>query len=212
MKYLIATVALLASSPAFAQDDAEIGGFRVEAHVGIERPSLNEKEDGTQYVAKLSSSLAYGLELGYDVPVSSNVTVGPYVSYDRGNSDKCESGTQQIGVNYQICFEAKSNLSAGVRVGYATGEKGEIYLGLGYDKYDYDYSEVYTRVPTNAVIARYTSNKANSGLGVSLGYNHKVSKKLYAGAGMKISELGDFENTSWSLQRVQLHATLGARF
>src|SRR5687768_14234846 len=100
MKYLLCLVGVFVASPVMAQQsDVEtapastIGGFRIEAHVGIERPNLNEGSGGVTYVAKLGSAFAYGAEIGYDIPVSDSFTVGPYASYDLANSDICDSGT-----------------------------------------------------------------------------------------------------------------------
>jgi outer membrane immunogenic protein len=215
MKYLIAALAVLSPVTAFAQEaeeSREIGGFRAELHAGIERPNLNEREGNTTYVAKLSSSVAYGGEIGYDIPVSANATVGPYVSFDLSNSDKCESGSAGIGRNLDICFKSKSNLSAGVRGAFAAGEKGELYLTVGYDKYDYDYVEVLRAVPSNAVLGTYSNLKGDDGIGIGFGYNHMLGKNVYAGLGLRISEMGNFEDSDWNLQRAQGHATIGFRF
>jgi outer membrane immunogenic protein len=215
MKYVIAALAVLSSTTAFAQDAEEgrdIGGFRAELHAGIERPNLNEASGGTTYVAKLSSSFAYGGEIGYDIPVSETVTVGPYVAFDLGSSDKCEAGSVAPNRNLEICFKAKSDLSAGVRGAFAAGEKGELYLSVGYDKYKYNYSEVLRAIPGNAIVGSYSNNKGDSGIGIGFGYNHMLGKNLYAGLGMRVSELGNFEQTNWNLQRFQGHATLGMRF
>jgi outer membrane immunogenic protein len=217
MKYMIAALAVLSSTTAFAQEsDAgesqKIGGLRAELNVGIERPNLNERDGNTTYVAKLSSSFSYGGEIGYDIPVSDTVTVGPYVAYNLASSDICENGSVAPNQNLEICFKAKSNLSAGLRGGFATGKMGELYLSVGYDKYDYDYSEVLRALPSNTIIGRYSNDSGDGGIGIGMGYNHMLGKNVYAGLGMRISEMGDFEDSGWSLQRFQGHATIGVRF
>ncbi len=217
MKYLIAAMAILSSTTAFAQDEAEtetakIGGFRAELHAGIERPNLNETSNGTNYVAKLGSSFAYGGEVGYDIPVSSNATVGPYVAFDLASSDICESASVAPGQNLEVCFKGKSDLSVGLRGAFAAGGKGEIYMSVGYDKYSYDYREVLRAVPANTILGTYANDKGDDGIGIGFGYNHMLGKNVYAGVGMRVSEMGNFEATDWNLQRFQGHATIGVRF
>jgi outer membrane immunogenic protein len=231
MKYFIAALAVLSSSTAFAQDadqgsnqgptpsvyqDEEenigIGGFRAEIRGGIERPNLSVTDGGTNYVAKLGSSVAYGGEIGYDIPVSKNTTVGPYVSYDLANSDICDSVNPFANERLEICFKAKSNFSVGVRAGFATGPKGELNLSIGYDKYNYDYSEVLTAVPSNAVLGGYSFSGDDGGIGVGFGYNHMIAKNAYIGAGAHITEAGKFQGSDLSLQRFQGHLNIGLRF
>lgn len=217
MKYLLGIVGILAASPAMAQqaDDAKaadvaIGGLRIEAHVGIERPNLNEEDAGVTYVAKLGSALAYGAEIGYDVPVSDSFTVGPYFSYDVASSDICDSGSVPGGT-ITVCFDAKSNMSGGLRGAFAVGGKGELYASLGYAKYDYDYAEVVTN-GANVIIGTYVSDGGDEGIDVGFGYNHTITGNVYVGAGMRITELGDFEGSSVNLQRFQGQVNLGLRF
>ncbi len=225
MKKLIVTALLLtAATPAFAQagpapapyDEEvapEIGGLRIEAHVGMEKPNLNEEDANFTYAIPLSSSFAYGGEIGYDIPVSDAATVGPYVSYDLSSSEECDRERDSIGgavYDIDICTKSKSNLSVGVRGALVMG-RGEIYLGLGYDMYDLDYTEDYTPVTTGANLD-FASTDARGGIGVSLGYNHQLNNTLYLGLGMKVSEFGNFEGTDWNLQRFQGHVNIGARF
>lgn len=217
MKYLLGLVGALAASPAMAQQSDEaktangnIGGFRVEVHAGIERPNLNEEDSGVTYVAKLGSALAYGAEIGYDVPVSDRFTVGPYVSYDLANSDICDSASVPGG-NVDVCFDAKSNISGGLRGAAAVGTNGELYASLGYAKYAYNYSEI-LRNGQNQIVSAYANGDGAEGIDVGFGYNHMISGNVYAGVGMRITELGDFEGTSVNLQRFQGQVNLGLRF
>ena len=215
MKYLFAIVGVLAATPAMAQSDtpkapeSAIGGFRLEAHVGIERPNLNESSAGVTYVAKLGSALAYGGEVGYDIPVSDRFTVGPYVSFDLANSDVCDSGPVPGGT-IDVCFKASSLLSGGLRGAVAVGDSGEAFVTLGYAKYDYDYAEVVTN-GLGQVIDVYSAS-GDEGIDVGFGYNHMIATNIYAGLGFRITELGDFEGTPLNLQRFQGQVNLGFRF
>lgn len=209
-KILFATF-VLGAAPAYAQDsDTRIGGARIEVRAGIERPNLSDTQNGTTYVDTLGSGLTYGGELGYDIPVGRNLTVGPYVGIDAGGADKCESYTD-VGINGTACFKSNTNITAGVRVAYST-PKTELYLGLGYDSYDLDFSIRETAVVGGATVFSYDNNGARAGLDVSAGANFTVARNAYIGVGMKVGQFGDFENTGFSLQRFQGHVALGLRF
>lgn len=209
-KILFATF-VLGAAPAYAQDsDTRIGGARIEVRAGIERPNLSDTQNGTTYVDTLGSGLTYGGELGYDIPVGRNLTVGPYVGIDAGGADKCESYTD-VGINGTACFKSNTNLTAGVRVAYST-PKTELYLGLGYDSYELDFSIRETAVVGGATVFSYDNNGARAGLDVSAGANFTVARNAYIGVGMKVGQFGDFENTGFSLQRFQGHVALGLRF
>lgn len=214
MRKILFAALVLGAAPAYAQegDEAEgkIGGARIEVRAGIERPSLSETVDGTEYVASLGSGLVYGGEIGYDIPVSSSVTVGPYIGIDGGGADKCESYVPDFGGTGTVCFKGKSNVSGGVRVAYAT-PKSEFYLGLGYSSYSVDFT-IQERNPANVLVFNYVNTKARGGLDVALGANFNISKRAYLGAGMKVGEFGDFEGSGFKLQRFQGHVALGMRF
>jgi len=213
MRKVLFVALALAATPACADESGEdkIGGMRIEVHAGIERPNLSDTQGGTTYVASLGSGFVYGAEVGYDVKVSDTVTVGPYVSFDAGGADKCENYTDP-GVNGTVCFKSQSGLSVGVRGAIRAGSKAELYLGLGYDVYDTDFTIVERNSVTNAIVFNYANPGNRKGLGVSFGGNYNLSKHMYIGLGMRVSELGDFEGSGFKLQRFQGHATLGLRF
>ncbi|MFM5916584.1 MAG: autotransporter outer membrane beta-barrel domain-containing protein [Novosphingobium sp.] len=211
MRNILFAALVLGATPAFADEtDSDIGGMRIEAHAGIERPNLNTTQAGTTYVASLGSGFVYGGEVGYDVKVSNTITVGPYVSFDAGGANKCENYTDP-GVNGVVCFKSKSDLSMGLR-GAARFGKGELYVGVGYDIFSTDFSVVERSTVNNAVTFSYTNPDSRKGIGISFGGNYDVAKNMYVGLGMRVSELGDFENTGFKLQRFQGHATVGFRF
>lgn len=213
MRKILFAALVLGATPAMAQDEADdgIGGLRVEARAGIERPNLNTDIAGTTYVDSLGSGFTYGGEIGYDIPVSSSITVGPYVSIDAGGSDKCEAYDAGPGFAGTACFHSKSDLSVGARVGVNLGPKTELYVGIGYDKYDLDFSDRVINTTTSAIVSNYVSGDARDGLGVSFGANFDLSKNLYVGVGMRVTEAGDFEGTDINLQRFQGHVAIGFR-
>jgi outer membrane immunogenic protein len=211
MRKILFAALVLGAAPAYAQDsDADIGGARIEVRAGIERPNLNATEGGTDYVASLGSGLVYGGEVGYDVPVGKNITVGPYAGIDAGGTDKCEAYTPDVGGTGSVCFKGKSNFTGGVRVAFAT-PKTELYLGLGYSSYTLELG-ITERNTANVVVFDFQDDTARGGLDVSLGANFTVAKNAYLGIGMKVGEYGDFEGTGFNLQRFQGHVALGLRF
>jgi outer membrane immunogenic protein len=214
MRKILFAALILGAAPAYAQDgdeaEAQIGGARIEVRAGIERPNLSDTQGGTEYVASLGTGLVYGGEIGYDIPVSKNVTVGPYIGIDGGGADKCESYVPAGGGNGTVCFKGKSNVSGGIRVAYVS-PKTELYLGLGYSSYSTDFT-IQERNTANVLVFNYASTGARGGLDVALGANFNVSKRAYVGIGMKIGQFGEFEGSGFNLQRAQVHAAVGMRF
>lgn len=214
MRKILFAALVLGAAPAYAQDsadsDAKIGGARIEVRAGLERPNLSDTQAGTTYVASLGTGLIYGGEIGYDIPVSSKITVGPYVGIDGGGADKCEGYVPTTGGTGTVCFKGKSNFTGGVRVGFAS-PKTEFYVGLGYSSYSTDFS-LRERNLANVPTFSYDSNTARGGLDVALGANFTVAKRTYVGIGMKVGEFGEFEGSGFNLQRFQGHVALGLRF
>jgi outer membrane immunogenic protein len=228
MKYLIAALAVLSSTQAFAQDaeqgpqpsfenapeePGKIGGFRTELQLGFENAQLSESEGSgfnrVEYIDDLYTGAAYGGEIGYDFAVSKTMTVGPYVSYQLSNSKKCEGPINDAGVNISYCLKSKSNMSVGARLAGGTG-KGEAFLTLGYDVYDLDFA-VDAAVPGRPV-SRFESNKNRKGGSVGFGYNHTIKNNIYIGGALHISGYGEFEESGASLIRGQARLNLGVRF
>jgi opacity protein-like surface antigen len=206
MKYAVLALAVLGATPACAEG---FKGVRVEAHLGFEKPNLNKSSGNSNvvYVDALSSSAVYGGEIGYDAPVSESVTVGPYLAYDVGNANKCE------GV---VCYSDGADLSAGVRAAIF-GEKWRGYVGLGYDAYSTTLS--YTVIPVDptpgfsgVAPGKYSQSKTRGGVGVTFGADYKLSRHVYTGVAMRVSQFGEFESTGYNLQRVQGHLLLGYAF
>ncbi|WP_454797153.1 outer membrane beta-barrel protein [Novosphingobium lindaniclasticum] len=117
-KYGLVAAALLAQ-PALA-DETKLSGLRAEARVGWETPTVS---DGDVY--KLGQSVSFGGEIGYDLPVSTKVTVGPYVNYEYARSKECDSG---------LCLGSAGNFAAGGRIGLNLGTRSQLYAKVGYDR------------------------------------------------------------------------------
>jgi opacity protein-like surface antigen len=208
MKYAVLALAMLGATPACAEG---FKGVRVEAHLGFEKPNLNKSSGNSNvvYVDALSSSAVYGGEIGYDAPVSESVTVGPYLAYDVGNANKCETSYPVT-----VCYSDGADLSVGVRAAMR-GEKWRGYVGLGYDGYSTTLSSRYIGITLAAVSSSgntISETKTRGGVGVTFGADYKLSRKVYAGVAMRVSQFGEFESTGYNLQRVQGHLLLGYAF
>ena len=216
MRRIFFAALVLGASPALAQDldsasQDTIGGLRIEGHAGIERPNLNFDDGITTYVDELGSSFTYGAEIGYDIPVSSTVTVGPYISFDTGGSDECETYSAGPNLAGTSCFHSNSNLSMGARVAYNVSAKTELYLTLGYDLYDVDYSDRVVNTSTSVVVANYARNGVRDSSSIGIGANFDLSNNLYAGIGMRSTSTCKSEAYGINMERFQAHVTIGFR-
>jgi len=201
------TISLLCAAPAYADDN--FAGARIEAHLGYERPNLNRSSGNSNivYVETLSSSAIYGGEVGYDFPVSSRVTVGPYAAYDLSSAKKCEYGYTG-GYYATVCYSDSGDLSVGARAALR-GEHWRGYVGLGYDSYA---TKLSATVSSGVASASAAYGTKRGGVGITFGADYKLSRHTYAGLAMRVSEFGEFEGTGYNLQRVQVHALLGTQF
>jgi outer membrane immunogenic protein len=187
-KYALLALALVAQ-PALAQDsDAEYktSGLRIEARLGWETPTVS---DGAVY--KLGQSVSVGGEVGYDLPVSEKVTVGPYFTYDYASTENCDG----LG----NCLGSDGNWIAGARVGVNVGAKAQVYAKIGYDQFR-----------LKASIPGASGVETLSGVGGSLGADFNLSRSTYAGFELNYADLGDFAGINF--QRRHVAAKVGMRF
>ncbi|HYU95090.1 MAG TPA: outer membrane beta-barrel protein [Sphingomicrobium sp.] len=116
MTYLAAAAAAFAfATPAMAQDTASTGpaaptGFRVEALVGWDRPSIDGFHD---------NGILFGVGAGYDVAVGNAVSLGVDV-------EASDSTAKKDGVS------TRRDLYAGGRVNFAVSPNANVYVRGGY--------------------------------------------------------------------------------
>lgn len=149
MKIMIASLAaasaLAVAAPAFAQDTAgtpempnrTFSGPRVGAVLGydVSRSGSSVDNDNTRNQKQSINGMLYGGEIGYDVPVGSNLVVGidgevtgSTASYRR----TVEPNTFNLGR-----VDAGRDLYVGARVGYAVSPKALVYVKGGYTNASY---------------------------------------------------------------------------
>lgn len=128
-KLLIAGLALLPATPAFAQD-YPTGGARIELRAGWDNasPVVTYTDDtGSQRISGGRSGLTYGGEVGYDFLVSGPAFVGAYAGVEGSTTKDCLRADTA-----SLCLGAGRNLTVGVRAGYALGHNSMIYMKGGY--------------------------------------------------------------------------------
>lgn len=192
-KFLVAAAALsCVPGVAFAQDEDQGGskfdGVRIEARLGYETPTVSG--DGDVY--KIGSAVSYGGELGYDLPVSNTVTVGPFVNYEFSGVELCDGGD---------CLDVQSNVAGGARVGVALSTEAALYGKLGY-----------ASLTIEARSGTATATDSKGGVYGALGVELSVSKNAYINVEAAYADFGDFYNTSFFLQRRQASVGFGFRF
>lgn len=192
MKKIILLAAIVAAQPAIVQtafaQDAKFSGLRAELRVGYETPTVSGLGDGEVY--KFGNSASIGAELGYDIPVSRKVSVGPFINYDYARAKDCEGS---------YCVGSDGNILAGGRVGVALGDKVEGYFKLGYDRF---------RVKETLGSLEATTNL--DGVGGELGANYQFSQRLYAGFSLNYADLGSRGGANF--QRRHVSVQVGTRF
>ena len=108
-----AVAAIAFASPAMAQDAATAtapAGFRVEALVGWDRPSIDGFHD---------NGVLFGVGAGYDVAVGNSVSLGVDV-------EASDSTAKKSGVS------TRRDLYAGGRVNFAVSPNANLYVRGGY--------------------------------------------------------------------------------
>lgn len=194
MKKMILAAALCAglATPAFAQDESTStarGGFRIEGRATYETPTVSSiEEDGD--VFKIGSAFAFGGEAGFDLAVSDTIVVGPYAQYEFSTVETCEG---------DLCLSAEGYFEAGLHVGLATSENGQVYGKVGYADQSYTIEGPGITVSENG-----------SGFAFALGYEHSFGETFYGRIEGGYADLG--EVFTINTQRRHFGVSLGARF
>lgn len=186
---LAAIAAVVAATPSYA-DTEKLSGPRVELRLGYETPTVS---NGSVY--KLGNSASVGGELGYDLPVSHAVTVGPFVNYDYASANDCASDSY----GNSICLGSDGNLAGGGRVGFRLGSRVQVYAKAGYDSFR-----------LKASINGVSGSKSLNGVMGALGIDFNVTRAIYLGAELNYADLGSFSGVNFQRRHVAL--TAGARF
>lgn len=200
-KYLLCVAAIATiTSPALAQNE-EGGfakdGFRLEARATYETPTVSSVNTNND-VYKLGSAFGFGAEAGFDIKVSNNFVVGPYVNYEKSGVKNCD------GLD---CVEARDNFAAGLNLGLGLSDKGQIYGKLGYSKLRLT-SDIGVAGPGG--VTRVVVNDSGEGPEFALGYDHSFGKNFYGRVEFGYADVGKIYGINF--QRRHAGISLGVRF
>lgn len=189
--FLGAVLSAVIATPAFAQDETDTSmardGFRIEARAMYETPTVSSIVEDDD-VFKLGSAVAFGGEVGFDVAVGNALVVGPYANYELSNVESCD-GT--------FCVAAKNNFAAGLHIGYALTESGQLYGKVGYSRLKLE-----TTGPDS------TDN--GSGAGFAVGYEQGFGENFYGRVEFGYADNGEIYGINF--QRRHAGIAIGTRF
>ncbi|HEY5711232.1 MAG TPA: porin family protein [Allosphingosinicella sp.] len=207
--FVIATPLVIAT-PAFAQG---FDGFRVEARLGYDSPSLDvEYEDilGTATAGNNEDGLGFGAEIGYDFQIAENATLGGYLGVDFSDSDFC----RPLGRIEQGCLEVRRNIYLGARGGFTVTPSTLLYAKLGYSNGQARINFDDTQDVVDDLVDSGSRDGWHFGLGVEQNFGSMFYGKLeYT---YTIYSDIDFENPDFRVtldtNRSQFMAGIGLRF
>lgn len=190
--FFVALFGVLAQ-PAFAQDSNTPtnarDGFRVEARATYETPTVSSVAQNND-VYKLGSAFAYGGEAGFDIAVSDNVVVGPYVTYEISTVENCDGAD---------CVSAENNLAAGLHIGYAVSSSGQIYGKVGY-----------ASLRLEANVGNLSVSESGNGVQGAIGYEQGFGNNFYGRVEFGYADNGKIFGINF--QRRHAGVALGVRF
>ena len=196
-----AVVAASVATPAFAQDaegTTAANGVRVEAIVGFDRVMFDMEDIADIDNAEHLSGIIYGIGIGYDIPLSSNISVGVDLEGTMSTANRTEEGALGIP-SLTLKAKAGRDLYAGIRMTAAVSPKINFYVKGGY-------TNARGKV-TSESLAGETSESANSdGFRVGTGLQYAMGQSSYIGLEARYS------NYEADVSRMQVAATVGFRF
>jgi outer membrane immunogenic protein len=189
--YLIAALAAgTLATPAFAQDQGDLGGFRIEAIGGYDRPSVeDEKADG----------VVYGVGVGYDFH-SGGALFGIEAEATDSTANERVAGVVLPGDELRV--RAGRDLYVGGRIGAVVG-RTLLYAKAGYTnarvRVDYDDG-------TAATAADFTDRTNLDGVRAGAGAQFAIGSNAYLKTEYRYSNYQD------GVDRHQVVGGLGFRF
>jgi outer membrane immunogenic protein len=194
MRKFAFAAALLAgtiATPALAQDNNNLGGFRVEGLIGYDHPSIqDEGADG----------VAYGVGVGYDFQ-SGNAVFGIEAEAMDSSADQSVAGTVIPGDSLRV--RAGRDLYIGGRAGFGIGGNSLIYAKAGYTnaRFRVDYED-----GTAATTADFTDRTNLDGIRAGVGAQIGLGSRAYVRTEYRYSNYQD------GVDRHQVVGGLGFRF
>ena len=190
--YLIAALAAgTLATPAFAQDQGNLSGFRIEGVGGYDRPSVqDESADG----------VTYGVGVGYDFQ-SGNAVFGLEAEATDSSSNERVAGVVIPGDELRV--RAGRDLYVGGRVGAVVGGRTLLYAKAGYTnaRVRVDYED-----GTAATINDFTDRTNLDGVRAGAGAQFSIGSNAYLKTDYRYSNYQD------GVDRHQVVGGFGFRF
>ena len=211
-KFVLALAVAGAAMPlaAQAQDDGYEGGddeyvsvadgkagLRIEGRGFYERIDDPEEDAGIRY--EFGNGFGVGVEAGYDVAVGETIVVGPYFTYDFSGLETCEG---------DLCFAAPEYWAAGLHIGFASGESGQVYGKIGYGQQTVTLEGTFDDPDLGVLV--FDERETKGGYNFAFGYEHAFGDTMYARGELGVSE--SYDIYGFDLQRGLFALAVGARF
>lgn len=192
-KFAIAA-ALLAgtiATPALAQDNNNLGGFRVEGLIGYDHPSISDES---------ADGIVYGMGVGYDAQAG-NAVFGIEAEITDSSADERVAGFAVTGDELRV--RAGRDLYVGGRAGFGIGGNSLIYAKAGYTnaRVRIDYED-----GTAGTVADFTQRTNLDGVRAGVGAQIGLGSNAYLKTEYRYSNYQD------GVDRHQVVGGLGFRF
>jgi len=219
-KFVVASVlAAVAASPAFAADFA---GPRAEIHGGWDHVGAKYSYTDTAFpednvkVKQSANGFVGGVGIGYDFAVSESIRAGVLAAFDLSTAKKCD---EVLGGD-RLCFKARRDIEAGVRLGHVYGGKTLAYVGVSYvngrGRFAYSVSNIAAFSASSTELLRIQDNR--DGIRFTGGAEVALTPRAYAKLEYRYSDYKKFkdsfdtETESLGFDRHQVIAGIGYRF
>jgi outer membrane immunogenic protein len=190
--YLIAALAAgTIATPAFAQDQGSLGGFRIEAIGGYDRPSVEDEN---------ASGVVYGVGVGYDFQ-SGGALFGIEAEATDSTADERRAGFVVAGDELRV--RAGRDFYVGGRIGAVVGGRTLLYAKAGYTnaRVRIDYED-----GTAGTLADFTDRANLDGVRAGAGAQFAIGSNAYLKTEYRYSNYQD------GVDRHQVVGGLGFRF
>jgi outer membrane immunogenic protein len=220
--------ALLAASPAFAQDYDEeadlpdtpadvFSGPHIELSAGLDHVGFKSYKDidATQNFSTFKTGAVYGGALGYDTPLTERMTIGVEVGVTT-SSVKYTNPALTTGTFNTSQVNVGRDLSFGLRLGYAFSKKTQVFAKLAYTNTHFGVSGT---AGSEVLYDGIAANGARVGIGVEQHFTRALYVKLEYDRSQYGSGQYNYRGTTpdasyFDLRnsRDQLLASIGVRF
>jgi outer membrane immunogenic protein len=170
--------ATVGASPAFAQDEVDFQGFRIEGFLGWDNSGTNFQDDSFQDGRTSQDGLFYGVGLGYDFNLGGAV-LGIEAELSDSTAGKNEDLAGTVGglpftVDSEV--DAAGDIYVGARAGAIIAPQLLLYAKGGYTHFKIDFEGDGT---LNGVPFAYSQNVKLDGFRIGAGAEYALSRNFF---------------------------------